>query len=405
MGAALAQERDARVAPRPRAAPDPPHADLGRRPPRRAAGHVRRPAPARLQDLAPEGGRDRRGPRGLGVRREDLLPGRAQRGRRPVPGGLAHGADPLRGDAARLLRRRRPRAGHGHQRGLGVGELPEPDHRVLRLGVLALLRPRARARGHPGVERLVLRGVALALSRTGSSRWASRSSATPSSGAAEIRRNAARGFTAVTLPEQPHRIGMEPIFSDWWEPILAACAETGTVDLPARRVERRRGLPGRRAGEGAAGHAVRPARVDVVRGVALVEVLRAPPRAADRDERRRDRLGRDAARPAREPRRPLGLRPELRAGAHAGRRAAPQLLVLHDRRPVDALDAADRRRRSRDVRDRLPPRRRHLARQPAGVRRRLRRRSPPTGSPRSATRTRPASSATRSRPAPHAGLR
>src|SRR5262249_7550019 len=48
-------------------------------------------------------------------------------------------------------------------------------------------------------------------------------------GAEEIRRNAARGFTAVTLPEMPHRIGMEPIFSQWWEPIIAACAETGTV--------------------------------------------------------------------------------------------------------------------------------------------------------------------------------
>ena len=48
-------------------------------------------------------------------------------------------------------------------------------------------------------------------------------------GAAEIRRNAARGFTAVTLPEMPHRIGMEPIFSDWWDPIIAACAETDTV--------------------------------------------------------------------------------------------------------------------------------------------------------------------------------
>ena len=48
-------------------------------------------------------------------------------------------------------------------------------------------------------------------------------------GAAEIRRNAARGFTAVTLPEQPHRIGMPSIFSGWWDPIIAACAETGTV--------------------------------------------------------------------------------------------------------------------------------------------------------------------------------
>jgi len=53
--------------------------------------------------------------------------------------------------------------------------------------------------------------------------------ADPEQGAAEIRRNAARGFTAVTLPEMPHRIGMEPIFSDWWDPIIAACAETDTV--------------------------------------------------------------------------------------------------------------------------------------------------------------------------------
>jgi predicted TIM-barrel fold metal-dependent hydrolase len=53
--------------------------------------------------------------------------------------------------------------------------------------------------------------------------------ADPEEAAHEIRRNAARGFTAVTLPESPHRIGMEPIFSAWWDPIIAACAETGTV--------------------------------------------------------------------------------------------------------------------------------------------------------------------------------
>ncbi len=51
----------------------------------------------------------------------------------------------------------------------------------------------------------------------------------PEEGAREIRRNAERGFTAVTLPEQPHRVGMEPIFSRWWEPIVRACAETETV--------------------------------------------------------------------------------------------------------------------------------------------------------------------------------
>jgi predicted TIM-barrel fold metal-dependent hydrolase len=53
--------------------------------------------------------------------------------------------------------------------------------------------------------------------------------ADPELGADEIRRNAARGFTAVTLPEMPHRIGMEPIFSSWWDPIIAACADTDTV--------------------------------------------------------------------------------------------------------------------------------------------------------------------------------
>jgi len=47
--------------------------------------------------------------------------------------------------------------------------------------------------------------------------------------AAEIRRNAERGFVAVTLPELPHRVGMAPIFDEWWEPVLAACAETDTV--------------------------------------------------------------------------------------------------------------------------------------------------------------------------------
>jgi len=51
----------------------------------------------------------------------------------------------------------------------------------------------------------------------------------PSLGADEIRRNAARGFRSVTLPERPHRIGLPSIFDDYWEPIIRACAETETV--------------------------------------------------------------------------------------------------------------------------------------------------------------------------------
>jgi predicted TIM-barrel fold metal-dependent hydrolase len=51
----------------------------------------------------------------------------------------------------------------------------------------------------------------------------------PEIGAAEIRRNAERGFRAVTLPERPHEIGYPSIFTDYWQPILRACAETETV--------------------------------------------------------------------------------------------------------------------------------------------------------------------------------
>lgn len=53
--------------------------------------------------------------------------------------------------------------------------------------------------------------------------------ADPEAGAAEIRRNAARGFRSVTLPERPHRIGFPNIFQEHWDPIIRACVETDTV--------------------------------------------------------------------------------------------------------------------------------------------------------------------------------
>ncbi len=51
----------------------------------------------------------------------------------------------------------------------------------------------------------------------------------PQVAAAEIRRNAARGFTAVSLPEQPHRLGYPSLHSGWWDPVLEACVDTATV--------------------------------------------------------------------------------------------------------------------------------------------------------------------------------
>ena len=53
--------------------------------------------------------------------------------------------------------------------------------------------------------------------------------ADPVIAAEEIRRNAARGFRAVTLPERPHRLGYPSIFTDYWDPIFDACVETSTV--------------------------------------------------------------------------------------------------------------------------------------------------------------------------------
>jgi predicted TIM-barrel fold metal-dependent hydrolase len=54
--------------------------------------------------------------------------------------------------------------------------------------------------------------------------------ANPQWAAEEIHRNAARGFTSVTLPERPHAIGLPPLFDRaHWDPIIQACADTDTV--------------------------------------------------------------------------------------------------------------------------------------------------------------------------------
>jgi predicted TIM-barrel fold metal-dependent hydrolase len=48
--------------------------------------------------------------------------------------------------------------------------------------------------------------------------------------AAEIHRNAERGFTSVTLPERPHAIGLSNLWDrEFWDPIIQACVDTDTV--------------------------------------------------------------------------------------------------------------------------------------------------------------------------------
>jgi predicted TIM-barrel fold metal-dependent hydrolase len=51
----------------------------------------------------------------------------------------------------------------------------------------------------------------------------------PEVAAGEVRRNAARGFRAVTFSENPEGLGLPSIHTGYWDPFLAACAETGTV--------------------------------------------------------------------------------------------------------------------------------------------------------------------------------
>jgi predicted TIM-barrel fold metal-dependent hydrolase len=53
--------------------------------------------------------------------------------------------------------------------------------------------------------------------------------ADPVVAADEIRRNAARGFRAVSFLEQPVDMGLPSLHTDHWDPFLSACEETGTV--------------------------------------------------------------------------------------------------------------------------------------------------------------------------------
>ena len=51
----------------------------------------------------------------------------------------------------------------------------------------------------------------------------------PEVGAKMIHENAERGFKAVTFSEDPSKLGLPTIHSGYWEPLIRACAETGTV--------------------------------------------------------------------------------------------------------------------------------------------------------------------------------
>ncbi len=51
----------------------------------------------------------------------------------------------------------------------------------------------------------------------------------PEIAAGDVRANAARGFKAVSFPENPVDLGLPPMLSTHWDPFLRACEETETV--------------------------------------------------------------------------------------------------------------------------------------------------------------------------------
>ena len=53
--------------------------------------------------------------------------------------------------------------------------------------------------------------------------------ADPQLAAEEVRRNAARGFKAVSFPELPAQCGLPSLHTGVWDPFFAACQETATV--------------------------------------------------------------------------------------------------------------------------------------------------------------------------------
>ena len=223
--------------------------------------------------------------------------------------------------------------------------------------------------------------------------------ADPDEAAAEIRRNAARGFTAVSLPEQPHRLGYPSLHSGWWDPVLAACVETGTVVClhvgSSGMMDMALDGPLVEIGATLFSSLSLAACVDWLwSGVALrfpdLRIAMSEggigwvPMLADRLDYIHDWSGHGR-------------------GAWPSTELTPTEVLLRNfwfctrRRPVDLAHPRPHRRRPHHGRGRLPPRRLDLARHPALPHRAAGRAPASTSSGGSPTPTRPSCSATRSR--------
>ena len=138
-------------------------------------------------------------------------------------------------DAARLLRHPRAGRGHGPERGLGVAVLPVARRRILRVGLLEVVRTRssgspACAPGTTGTQ------------TSGPARIRSESSplqlpwlADIDLAAAEVLRNAERGFRAVSFPEFPVASRASFDLLGHVGPVLRRVRRDRDRRLPARR--------------------------------------------------------------------------------------------------------------------------------------------------------------------------
>ena len=353
------------------------HPHLGRRPPGRAAAPVRGPAAGAFADRRAAGRGRRRRHGVLGLRRPAPLQGRAQRRGRPSARGAELRADPLRRDAARRVGHRRPRPRHGPQRRVRVAELPVVARRASPASATSSACPIPSSRSPSCAP------PTTGTSTNGRARYPGRIIPCqvpwlldPDVAAAEVRANAARGFRAVTFPELPERLGLPSLHTGYWDPLLAACEETGTVvclhvgsssTAPTTSSD----APADTIGVLFFGWAMFaavdwlysriPVRFPGLRiclsegGIGWVAGLL-------------DRLDHVRALPAHV--RHLG-----RHRPHPGRGAAAQLLVLRHRGPLGARAAPPHRRRPHLPRVRLPAPGRHLARHPGDPARAARRRS------------------------------
>ena len=305
---------------RPDAATAPLHPHLGRRPPGRAAPHVRGPGAGAVRRPRPRCRARRDGHGVLALRRRSATtrsastPWSAARRRaaassRPASTRCAaargtstpasHDMD-LNGVYASLNFPSSLAGFAGQRYQLGVSD-PELALAVVRAANdwhLEEWAGRHPGPHHPGAS---CRGCSTRRSRR------PRSAATPSA-----------GFRAVTFPELPERLGLPSLHTGYWDPFMAGLRRDRHRGVPARRlvveraddVVRRAGRHDRRAVL-RLGHVRR-------RRLALLEAPGALPRPEDLPVRGRHRLGRRADRPAR-PRAALPGRCTARGSASTSR--------------------------------------------------------------------------------------